>query len=760
MNNQLVDRIRKSRYLNTGIIIIEIIILGFIALSYFCEKRKGLEALDMGLTASDFSSEYTDYDGGWNIDSGMVDIGEQESYEVLYGPFIYIPKGNYTLIVGYNCEEDQKIRPYSAGTGNDYIVANTINLDNNRNSISYSFKTTGPLDDFEIRAYYNGEGAFQINDIKLYRNLNGYKKTLFILVCLFILIDLCLIKKEDIKKHKKEIVILSGIIMIISLPLFMDGMVYPSWDTDFHLMRIEGLCNELRLGHIPVRIQSTWGNGNGYPVSVYYGDILLYFPAFLRLIGFSVSFAYAGYVLLINVITVAVSYYSFSIIAKDKDISLLMTAAYAASTYRLLTIYMACELGTYTAMSFLPLVAAAMFLLFSDEKKSPKPDVKIALMLAVAMTGIITSHSLSTVMCIEVLLILCILNIRKTLRSGTILTLVLSMVLTMAFSLYFIVPFMDYYLNVDVLISHDSDAIHHIQSGGVDLFQYLAFYLDPYTVGNPLTPGMLLIMGFVAAIMLLIFKGITDHSIKILTILSSVLLLVSTNLFPWDWIAEHSAIGNFLSQIQFSMRYLEFACITLTVLLGFLLVTVKGKTLIKDPLHFNGLLLLSGGIVLMGIAVFYGQMAEHANICNIIDGVEIPDSPGIGAEYVRVDEEGEPILYIRKGTESIDAQTETLFTKGYTMDIRIHTDEKPGVIMTPYTNYKGYKAYDQVGNSFDITDDKYCKATFTVPAHYDGIVEISFVEPWYWRLSEIISLVAWVGAMIYFISMRKKAGKK
>lgn len=760
MNKQGKEKNRKSRYIKASVILIEIIILGVILLSYFFEIGKGSEALDTGIAASDFSSDHTDYNGGWYIDPGMVDIGGQEAIEVIYGPFIYLPKGNYTLTVGYYCDEDQQIKPYSAETDNAYIAANPINLDKNRNSLSYSFKTTAPLEDFEIRAYYNGEGVFQINDIKLYRNLNGYKKALFILLCLFIIADLCMINIDYIIRHRKEIVILSGMIAIISLPLLMDGMVYPDWDTDFHLMRIEGLYNEIRAGHIPVRMQSAWGSGNGYPVSVYYGDILLYFPALLRLIGFSVSFAYAGYVLLINIITVTVSFYSFHIITKDKDISYVMTAAYAASTYRLLGIYMACVLGTYTAMSFFPLGAAAMYLIFSDEKKDRKPDIKSALMLAVAMTGIITSHSLSTVMCVEVLFILCIINIRKTIRPGTIFTLLTSAGFTLAFSLYFIVPFLDYYLNVDALISHDPDAVNHIQRGGVYFFYLFAFYLDPYVVENPMTPGMLLILGFAAAVLLWIFRVVTDRSVKILTVLSAILLFISTNLFPWDWITDHSSIGNFLAQIQFSMRYLEFACITLTVLLGFLLLKVKALNLMKDNSRYNGLLIFSAGIVLMGTVVFYGQIAEHANICNIIDGAEIPDSPRIGAEYARVDEEGEPILYIRKDVESTDAQAETQFIKGYTMDIRVHTDEKPGVIMTPYTNYKGYRAYDQAGNIFDITDDVYCKATFTVPAHYDGIVEVSFIEPWYWRLSEIVSLVAWLGALIYIIKVRIKTGKK
>lgn len=749
-----------NKYLLLLVFSAEILIILAVLIMYLSEKSKGMDGLDTGIRVEDFSSDYISYNDGWYIDPGIVDIGDQESIDFLYGPFITLPKGNYTLVVEYECDEDQQVRPYASGADNQCIIANHLNLDKNAYAVSYSFFATTSIDDFETRVFYNGQGIFKINDIKVYRNLNGYKKALFILLCIFFVGDMCLVNKEKIFSHKKEFIILASTIILISLPLFMDGMIYPEGDTGFHLMRIEGLSDELRQGHVPVRIQSAWGSGNGYPVSIYYGDILLYFPALLRLIGFSISTSYALYVAFINIITVLISYYSFKIIVKDRKVALLMVLAYTASIYRMVGIYTAGIVGTYTAMSFFPLGAAAIYMIYTDDDTGIKPVFRHAIMLAVSMTGVITSHTLSTVMAVEILVVFCLLEVRKTFTPRIMLSFFTSMIITILMTLFYLVPFLDYYLHVDTLISHNSDDIHHIQNGGVCLYQLFAFFQDPYKEEFDMIPGMLLMLVFVSSVCLLIFKVITDQAIRVLTVLSGIALLISTNAFPWDWITNHSRIGNFFSQIQFAMRYLEFACIILTLLMGILIERIHTKNLLNSSCY-NIMLGIAASITFIGVCVFYGQLAEHAYYCNIIDGSEISSGPQIGPEYVRVDSEGEPILYIRKDVESKNANTEVISRRGYTMDIKIHTEDVPGVIMTPYTNYKGYEAYDFEGNSFEIFDDEYCKVSFTVPAYYDGIVEVSFVEPWYWRLSEIISLIVCGIVLLYFIiSNKTETGKR
>ena len=77
---------------------------------------------------------------------------------------------------------------------------------------------------------------------------------------------------------------------VASFPCF--GYYLPDgFDLNFHLMRIEEIAGELKNLQFPVRMQTGWLGGYGYPVSIFYGDTLLYIPAVLRLIGFPLQTA-------------------------------------------------------------------------------------------------------------------------------------------------------------------------------------------------------------------------------------------------------------------------------------------------------------------------------------------------------------------------------------------------------------------------------------------------------------------------------------
>lgn len=66
-------------------------------------------------------------------------------------------------------------------------------------------------------------------------------------------------------------------------------------------------------------------------------------------------------------------------------------------------------------------------------------------------------------------------------------------------------------------------------------------------------------------------------------------------------------------------------------------------------------------------------------------------------------------------------------------------------------NYKGYKVWDEYGNEYDIGDGKNNVIRVLVPAEFEGRIMIDFVEPWYWRMGEIISLatVIYMGVRVF-----------
>lgn len=728
---------------------IEILIIVFSLTRFTSEKKKGIESLETGIQTSDFLSDYIEYDDGWCVEPEQIDIGNDDNVCIIYGPFVSLPADDYTLVIEYDCESEQQVTPYSSGFNNNYIKANSISLDEHLHHMSYSFRTIAPLDEFEIRFFYNGEGIFRINDIKLLRNLNKYKRTTFLLCLIFIIADLCIIERKKIYTHRKQITLLTAIILVCSLPLFVKGILYPMDDTDFHLMRIEGLANEIRLGHFPARIQAEWAGGNGYPISVFYGDLLLYIPALIRLLGYSVSVCYATYISLINIITVFISYYSFKNIIKENNIALLMSLAYVTTNNWYVTIYVRGALGEYTAMAFLPLGAASLYLLFNDSEKKELANIKISLMLAIAMSGIITSHILSAEMSVVIIILLCLININKIIRPRIILLFAMSAIETIVLTMFFIVPFLDYYINVDVLINRKTNTPSFIQQDGINIYQLVSFFQNPYIVdgNNGKTPGLVLMTFFFLGIATWVV-GKANRKMKIMILLSTLLLFICTNAFPWNLLAYKTSIFNTLANIQFPMRYMDYACVSLTVLLGIFLEQLKNKQIFGSSISFNttAVFIIVGALI--GISVLFGQSAENATVYNIYDGAELSHSPLLGAEYMRVNNEGEAITYVRTDSEGINASVETLSRTGWTLDMRVCTGNSEGIVKAPLTNYKGYRAYDKKGNAFEVYDDEYCKVAFNVPAHYKGIIEVSFVEPWYWRLSEILSLAAWTSLIV------------
>ena len=204
--------------------------------------------------------------------------------------------------------------------------------------------------------------------------------------------------------HKVEIGSILGITISASLLLFMPGITL-GHDLLFHLLRIAGISDELAQGHFPVRLQSVWMDGYGYPVSIYYGDLLLYFPAVLHLLGLKLTDAYELYLLFINFATALVSFICFKRIFKNRDFGLILSLVYTTAPYRLVDVFVRSAVGEYTAFLFFPLIALAFYEMYFDAEDN---ILKNSIILAFGMTGLIITHILSTEMCALILGITCL----------------------------------------------------------------------------------------------------------------------------------------------------------------------------------------------------------------------------------------------------------------------------------------------------------------------------------------------------------------
>ena len=143
-----------------------------------------------------------------------------------------------------------------------------------------------------------------------------------------------------------------------------------------------------------MRIQPFWLSGNGYAASVFYGDLFLYLPAMLRLLGVPVQAAYKAFVFAVTLGTAVLTWWCVRRMLRDNAAALAASGLYTLSAYRMVDVYTRGAVGEYTALLFLPLVAYGLWRIFSQEDGA-KPARLVWLPAAIGYTGLIQSHLLT-----------------------------------------------------------------------------------------------------------------------------------------------------------------------------------------------------------------------------------------------------------------------------------------------------------------------------------------------------------------------------
>lgn len=707
----------------------------------------------LNIPLKDWTSDYIEYEnGGWQIGADWLNT-YGTTVPLLYGPFVELPKGDYTVTIVYQCDTNQSFSTYANEPDNRYIKGGTAILDKCSNVMSYDFRTIKDIDNFEFVVYYNGEGNFNVSQMTIQRNDNGIRRTLVYLLFLMAVVNLILWCKDSIDR-KKYLLGIIAITVISSLPLFCTGLNdVDGQDLVFHLMRIEGIVKEIELGNIPVRIASAWLGEHGYPTSVYYGDILLYVPAVLRILGFSVNSAYKIFVFLINLLTVIISEYSFRKMLKKENISFVLTLVYLTSSYRLVDIYARSAVGEYIALVFFPLIMLAVYNIYTGEICTKEEKLYYATILAVGMTGVITAHVLSAELIAFAIILTCVCCLKRTIRWCTIQTLMLAVVETFCLSMFFIVPFVDYYLNESVKITYivNEAATRTIQSKGCAITDYVEFFKNPFLSNKDmlLTPGIVLMLVLAITIVLWICKK-ARLEMKILLIITMLFVYMSTNMFPWDALAQRYSFFNLLAQVQFPWRYIGIISVLLTLLLGMLLLeadSIQAFEGIGKGLRFFCVIMS-----VLSTIIFTGYYETDAQKTIYYDTEELDTYYIMNGEYLRlgVDKHSLDGKIVTENVQSINV----IARRGCSIDLACKTGENKGYVTVPVINYKGYVVRDDFGNEYEIEDGKNACISFYLPENYEGNFYLRYEEPWYWTAALVASFISAV-VMVGFISKKK-----
>lgn len=719
----------KKEYL---IFILQIILMILMVGYWQYKAQQPMRTIGVSLPLWD--SQGITWDGKWRMEKGQA--------ATLTSPYLTIPKGTYTLEVEYESEQNENFEMTAYENMHVFLHGGNLILNAGRNVARTDFELDQGLDNVLISMTSSGKGMVCLNDIRIVQNRNDIGQACAVLGIVFLLLDLFWVQ-WNVWRWKKEFLFgFYGILLFASLPLMIPG-IYIGMDIRFHYMRLEGLWRELASGHFPVRVQSAWFSGFGYPVSLYYGDFLLYPAAILRMMGMPLVKAYKFHLFMVNYLTVLSSAICFRRITRSDWKSLVLTCIYVLANYRLFDVYTRAGIGEMSGFIFYPIIALGMYETICTKRFSFADALKNGSYLAVGVSGIICSHMLSGEITIVVLSIACVLYLRELWSKQGIKTLCVGAVLSLLLSAFFVIPFLSMYQEIKVQINGSLTGGNGqmIQQLGAYWGQYFAFTekifgysVEETKVRFALTPGASLMCVFIAGIYVL-FLGTKKERIALARpmVLAFLTLWLSSDRFPWNALALRTKIGRIMAQIQFPWRYLCPALILLTIIM---IVLYQQETFdrISKPVSI-GLVILS----LFFTCDYLSQYLSNADISNAWDMGEINNGAAMNFEYWRQDVDGERLV---PRIQTTDGVTAGILEQRGIQTVLECTAESDGTIVLPQISYGHMQAKDSTGAYLETGENENHQVMITVPKGFAGQIVCDYQEPILWVVGNGVSLVA------------------
>ena len=632
---------------------------------------------------------------------------------------------------------------------------------------SYDFWLFEATEELSVTIDYSGQESLTTGNLRIVETNLLWTRYLTILLAISALILWTLwYQKRDAQKEKKErrhVVIFGiGVIAFLaSIPYLYDGMISGA-DLTYHLQRIEGVKDGLLTGQFPVRLEPRWVFDHGYANGIFYCNLLLYFPAALRMLGFTVTESYILYCIALNIATAAIAWYCFGKMFRDDVVGLACSGLYTLSIFRVYRLLGTGAVGEGSAFTFFPLVLYGIYLVF-EGKKEEREFRNSWIVLGLGYAGLVQTHVLSCEIAALMTVLLCLVYLPKLFEKERFLKCVQGAFFALGLSLWYLVPFLDYYFTQDVKIRHAS--ARTIQERGVTFVQELQTFWNFHDTAasttermqytHPVGPGLFLIAGVFLLLLLLFLEVIprgkeTEKSFAIRSAgLGCLALWMATDTFPWDALQTTSqTAATLVSSLQFPYRFIGWGMTFLIVVVGYLLSFFR-----KNQKLFYRMGLV---IVMTAVATSYVYLIDAED--ESTGAIHLFNRESMGFGYISGEE------YLIYGTDS----SALSFAKPKADEgIGISEYEKKGLRATffcenssdtqgtvklPILLYKGYQASGDGGEPLEITDDGSHLLGVSVPAGYSGRITVKFTEPWYWRAAELITLtvvVAFVAGMVY-----------
>ncbi|MBD5548545.1 MAG: YfhO family protein [Lachnospiraceae bacterium] len=688
----------------------------------------------------------------------------------IYTEKIGVPEGIYKVTVQYEKDRGNGLCYAQASEkGVHSLYSDRVRLSYLQSERSFDIYVNDDVDDLQLVVEAEVNSDFWINRIYIETASNSKIYQIFCMaVKLLILNAIVAVIYYRNKKFKKgtEVVCIFVIGMIASLGLMEEYILY-GHDLMFHLMRIEGLKDGLLAGGYPVRLQPNWFNGWGYPVSIMYGDQLLYFPAFLRLAGVSLHNAYKCYIAAVNIGTAAVAYYAFFKISKDKKTALFGSCLYTLSPYRLSCIYVRAALGEYSAMLFLPLVILCFWYAFEAKEDEKITYDKLAAPV-VGFTGLIQTHVLSCFLTAFMIIIFCILCFKRIFRKNVLTYLFQTAFITILVNLWFIVPFFQY-MGEAFVVNAEAEMTPAFQRWGANFAELFAVYWNgtlnstwgeiasiSQKFPKPIGTAYLMILIIVLCMYAQGKIKLLEKKIFICSLFFLLSGFMASTAFPYYAINKIlPALGSLFLHIQFSYRFLTMAGLFGSVLAVFVMMEIAGTYGKKAAMAAAALVGLIS--VLQGAQFIYSAM-YRGDVFLAYDIAALDNNAVSTGEYLYEGSNG-PATEGQQFPVGEGAVIEGFQKRYNEITLTCKSEKEDACILMPLFYYIGYEARDVATNRklelVRSTDNN--RIRVNLPQGYEGTFQVRFKELPVWRAAKLTSLLVILFIFCNWIIRKKKS---
>lgn len=626
--------------------------------------------------------------------------------------------------------------------------------------------------DIALSISYQGYGDVALSSLVIEESVY-FRFVRFIVVALIItginlLCAMCFKAKdssESGKSIRNVVLAIAAVTFFSSIPMFY-RYIYVGHDFTFHIARISQIAEGIKSGNWLVKIEPDMINGYGYATPLFYPQLFLYIPALLCVAGFPLQTSYQIFIVLINLATTLIAYYSLVKVSDNRKMSVLGAFLYTFAPYRMSELYVAGRLGEILSMVFFPLIIYCVYSIYRDDEPV---TVKKCIPLVLGVSGVLQSHLVSILFVGIFLAVFVLMNLKKTFKIRRLCYLAGSVAVVLMLNAWFIVPFIDS-MDMDILVNNSG--MLRFQGSGVYPIQVFALFYYGGGMNVPmfasgefcLTMGVPLIIGICVFIWLAVRAGKTElkkdrlyRTGKINALFAVLTILFSLWIFPWDEINNISGvIAEWLAKVEFSWRFLSIGAAFAAF------ATVAGLCYVKriNEKLCKGAIIVMTALTLLSAGFFYADLSYTTTGALICSNNEIDDfALGVTNDYQL---SGTDIDMCR--SRSVDVSSDNLIVSDYSYEggVTELTMKNTGTegfekVTLPLFSYPGYKAYDAAtGEKYYIEAGQNKKIMVNVPAGYDGTVIVKYVEKPIWRVAETLSLVTLLALIVLKVCKRVK----